>query len=291
MVQLLLQEAKEGFIVNHKKERIGNMSEQAEKLMELIKKWVVNDYFTPNIKAEVILDTLLSQYIEELVDGARFVTKEMSIPVENSFGNNGPKIDYVLASPDKVYLVELKTTGSSINDEQINRYLDGCQGELFGEKLGRQLLNILDNKKRTFILRLDKISLWGDETLEKIFNEIINKPKFQNDAKGESCAEKARILIQKHNWAQSKQYRSRKYLYTLGQLVDYLHNFRNEGGLWKKKVEVIYLTPGGENITNGEKAISNKSLKEFVSGLLERHSEDVYVQLLSDIIKEIYGED
>lgn len=32
-------------------------------LKETIEQQVVNDYFTPNIKAEVILDTLLTPYI------------------------------------------------------------------------------------------------------------------------------------------------------------------------------------------------------------------------------------
>ena len=34
-----------------------------------IKHWVVNDYFTPNIKAEVILDTLLTPYSTQIVQG------------------------------------------------------------------------------------------------------------------------------------------------------------------------------------------------------------------------------
>ena len=49
-----------------------------------IKKWVVNDYFTPNIKAEVILDTLLTPYVKQMLWNecgihADFLTKEMSM--------------------------------------------------------------------------------------------------------------------------------------------------------------------------------------------------------------------
>lgn len=54
------------------------MSEQAA--IKQIKNWVVNDYFTPNIKAEVILDTLLTPVIHRLVPGTELVAKEMSIP-------------------------------------------------------------------------------------------------------------------------------------------------------------------------------------------------------------------
>ena len=55
--------------------------------MDEIRKWVVNDYFTPNIKAEVILDTLLTPYstqivqgqLNELVGSLTFLSKEMSL--------------------------------------------------------------------------------------------------------------------------------------------------------------------------------------------------------------------
>ena len=56
-------------------------------LAKEIKKWVVSDYFTPNIKAEVILDTLLTPYstqivqgqLNELVGSLTFLSKEMSL--------------------------------------------------------------------------------------------------------------------------------------------------------------------------------------------------------------------
>ena len=100
--------------------------------MDDIRKWVVNDYFTPNIKAEVILDTLLTPYITEiLTDQAKdifsgelcFITKEMSVLESeeskkgSGYGNMGTKIDYVLGDEEAVYLVELKTTDSSIKKE------------------------------------------------------------------------------------------------------------------------------------------------------------------------------
>ena len=56
-------------------------------LRQLICHQVVNDYFTPNIKAEVILDTLLTPYstqivqgqLNELVGSLTFLSKEMSL--------------------------------------------------------------------------------------------------------------------------------------------------------------------------------------------------------------------
>lgn len=44
------------------------MTEPENDLVKEIKNWVVNDYFTPNIKAEVILDTLLTPYVSEIIN-------------------------------------------------------------------------------------------------------------------------------------------------------------------------------------------------------------------------------
>jgi hypothetical protein len=128
------------------------------KEMDEIRKWVVNDYFTPNIKAEVILDTLLTPYITEiLTDQAKdifsgelcFITKEMSVLESekskkgSGYGNMGTKIDYVLGDEEAVYLVELKTTDSSIKKEQAQRYLNNCYGKTFGEVFGNKLLRVM----------------------------------------------------------------------------------------------------------------------------------------------------
>ena len=147
----------------------------SETLESVIREWVVKDYFTPNIKAEVILDTLLSKYIHELVEGTTLVAKEMSIPRGDLFGSIGTKIDYVLAG-DKVYLIELKTTDSSDNDEQAGKYLEECQSQekSFGDKIGRQLLSIL-NKKAVFNLKLGGHEHWTNETLRTAFDVILKK--------------------------------------------------------------------------------------------------------------------
>lgn len=262
------------------------MSQETVKLEEVIAKWVANDYYTPNIKAEVIFDTLLTPCIAEIVEsqlderveGLTFLTKEMSILDQDGADSKVSKVDYVLADQSKVYLVELKTTNSSISDEQAKAYRDICQGKGFGETLGCRLLSILGGGDRTFNLPLDlgNPSVWGDETLKGAFNEIIGKDKYQGHAQGENCAEKAAALIQSQNWAQQDRYRSRKYLYTLGQLVDYL----NKGGkLWDKPMEVLYLTPDG----NAPEDFKGLSLKGLAG------SNEAYIKFLSDIFKKIYG--
>ena len=249
----------------------------SETLESVIREWVVKDYFTPNIKAEVILDTLLSKYIHELVEGTTLVAKEMSIPRGDLFGSIGTKIDYVLAG-DKVYLIELKTTDSSDNDEQAGKYLEECQSQekSFGDKIGRQLLSIL-NKKAVFNLKLGGHEHWTNETLRTAFDLILQK--YGVKSQDGHCAEQAMALIREKRWTQSKKYRSRKYLYTLGKLVDYPEK------LWDKQMEVIYLTPDGRRTHEG---IEPRRMKKFVADLPNRHPNDELAQLLADIIAAIY---
>lgn len=126
-----------------------------EEALQQIKERVVNDYFTPNIKAEVILNTLLTPYITKIIEsqmGAQVgsltsLTKEMSIQEKGGPDNRGTKIDYVLEDEKScVYLVELKTTNGSISSNQIGRYIDNCCGKTFGEALGDKLLKIVRDK-------------------------------------------------------------------------------------------------------------------------------------------------
>lgn len=261
------------------------MSDMTKTFSEQIRTWVVNDYFTPNIKAEVIFDTLLTGYIAEIVKKQRnidaiFLTKEMSIP-DGRPNNKGPKIDYVLAdrTENRLYLVELKTTGSSVSDDQAKVYSRFCQGKTFGETLGQRLLSILISGKEAFHLDLGDPSSWTDETLKKAFDEIIRKKKYREHAIGATCAEQARNLIQAQGWTQKKKYRSRKYLYTLGQLADYL----NQGEtLWDRAMEALYLTPYGE----APEGFVGLSLEQFASDYAD--SRDSFARLLVDIIREIF---
>lgn len=270
------------------------MSEDKKTLKDCIYEQVVSDYFTPNIKAEVIIDMLLTPYIHELIDGAELVAKEMSIPRrEKKFGSRGAKIDYVLAKDDPsgkdgtVFLVELKTTDSSMNGKQAADYLSYCQGKRFGDTLGLQLLSILKNnfQAKGFSIQINPQDDLDDKVWENVFNDQIMK-EFGPDVCGENSAERAANLIRQKRWAQIPGYRSRKYLYTLGQITDYVGKGHS---LWGNTMEVRYLTPSG---ATREGYPPSFSLKSFTEGaFLKRHGEEPYARMLEKILKEIYMED
>lgn len=277
-------------------------------LMEEIRERVVNDYFTPNIKAEVILDTLLTPYIPQIVRGQlgekvgslTFLTKEMSISDEGDENNRGPKIDYVLEDDNFVYLVELKTTKGSINTKQAERYIRNCYGrdKTFCVVLGKRLLDIMN-----ITFKFDHP--WTAQTLLTDFQQVTGEGK-KTDS--ERCA--------KSYLGDKRLASTRKYLYTVGQLLE--HHAGEIQDLWEKPLRLVYLTPNGDRVfpkkprkkdkQKQDKAEreweelrarwkelyiapdgidSSVSLKASVGGL--RDAKDDLAQLLADIITEIYG--
>lgn len=293
------------------------MCRKIETTEQIIQKWTVNDYFSPNIKAEVILDTLLTPYVTEIL-GKRyggfvgelcFITKEMSVPVQGekvpeNYGNRGKKIDYVLADEKTVYLVELKTTDSSIRDEQAESYLENCHGRKFGQVFGTKLLSIMGScfgekvyKDFDKAFTFDEKS-WSEKTLKEAFEMIFMKFD-KNGNPASPYAEAARELIRNRHWAQSDSNRSRKYLYTAGQILDYLDldnpDPRRRRTLWDKDLKLIYLTPEGkcpfrEIGKYRDFCIGSFSLNTAGKDLREQNPKNEFALLLADIIKDIYKE-
>lgn len=95
---------------------------------DMVKEWTVSDYCTPGIKAEVILDMLISDFIGDLLqfhyNNMKKVTlllKEYPIKIYEE-NNRNAKVDYLVCVEDeKLVLVELKTTNDSFSDEQKYR--------------------------------------------------------------------------------------------------------------------------------------------------------------------------
>lgn len=101
----------------------------------MVKEWTVSDYCTPGIKAEVILDMLISDFIEELIQchysklehrtySVRLLAKEFPIRTTDKNLRNA-KVDYLMyinnVEEEKLVLVELKTTNDSLSEEQMER--------------------------------------------------------------------------------------------------------------------------------------------------------------------------
>lgn len=296
-------------------------------MKEILKRWVINDYFTPNIKAEVILDTMLSPYIGAVLSDNKdcpiiFVTKEMSI--NTSLINNkttesdnkqndsekdkeniirGPKIDYVFAGKKSVYLVELKTATGSINDKQLEIYKNLAEKELFfGVLLGNRLLEIL---KESFNIKISKSRNYSDNSFKEAWFEIWNKknayvPKGNFNEKlsnYDTYADAAKDLIKAKGWTAKMNVSSRKYLYTLGQILDYLlgdkskpkeelDHIKIDNNLWNRQLKFIYLLPSLDNIEHID--FGQIEITEFCSYFKNKRNLNTFGNLLADIITDIY---
>lgn len=208
---------------------------------------VINDYYTANVKAEVIFDTMLTPVISEILTVAcfeetnekmNFIAKEFPlINDENSFRSRNA--DYLMHDDNYVYLVELKTTQDSINNPQMENYLSKVcgAGELFSTKLGSDFIYLLNWVSRT------GISKWKGgtkkEDLEELFERIINYPEKTIQPKNER-ATKEKYALKAINYLKSNQVcSSKKYLFTAGQILDHM----GDGKWWDHEIKLLYLVP------------------------------------------------
>lgn len=300
------------------------MTEKVESMRDKIKRWTVNDYFTPNIKAEVILDTLLTPYITEIIEdqmGTKvgkltLLTKEMSIQEAGGKDDRGAKIDYVLEDEKKyIYLVELKTTNGSVYNSQVERYVKNCCDQIsgtvktFGEVIGDKLLSIIGKR---YPLRAEGKRYPSAEPWLK--DPVSAFQTVTAGCNGKLNEEKARDYLEKNGRASTY-----KYLYTMGQIMDHHPDTDSLKGLWNYPIRLIYLTPDGGNVfpikpkrndkqkqtekeleweklrqdweklylgPNGiESSVSLAAAGEYLGG----KQKDELARLLSDIIKDIYG--
>lgn len=200
-----------------------------------------------------------------------------------------------------MYLVELKTTTSSISKKQAEQYVKNCVGKKFGEVLGKMLLGIVQEAfgkryEEEFCEKFGKEpAAWNDQTLLEAYQLVFQKEHLVKPSYGMSVPQSskaydqaAKDLILQAKWTQSDHTRSRKYLYTLGNI---LKNHCGEKDLWEKDLRLIYLTPYGKpphKLLTG-KECENISLQESIKYLEKQAGERA--RLLAGIFQKIYGRD
>ena len=128
----------------------------------LIKFWTLNDFCTPNIKAEEIFYMLLSPFITDIVkegmnSNGRFVLLAKEFPLKVYENNKGPKVDYLLMddSTNDLYIVELKTDNNSFDKEQYNKYLKTQENGDIGENFCKI---IKDNTQERYYTNFEMVT-------------------------------------------------------------------------------------------------------------------------------------
>ena len=102
---------------------------------DMVNKWTVNDYRTQKIKAEVIVDMLISNFVADIVSykigvPTKLIAKEFPIEriSQTESEHRYASVDYLLSDmKTNVYLTELKTTNDSFDGIQFLNMLGVCK--------------------------------------------------------------------------------------------------------------------------------------------------------------------
>ncbi len=158
---------------------------------------IIKDYYTANIKSEVIMDTILTPVIAEVltvmgrqnetINGkVRLLAKEFPILKNKNAEGEKPNFqscnaDYLMCDHESVFFVELKTRQESYDEGQMKNYLAHCSDrETFAEGAGRDFVYLLNHVSRTGYSQntwTEKMgTLKAKDALKWLFEIIINYP-------------------------------------------------------------------------------------------------------------------
>lgn len=212
-------------------------------LDELICDSVLNDYYSAGIKAEVVLDTMMTPVIADLLKEQIsfsgepvYITKEFPLKTSAEDHRNR-KADYVLMDNKSIYLVELKTSMGSIDKEQLDAYgekLEKYDGKkLLDEftELLKSIYGITDEENSNLVSVTDRIvkSLTDSKTG---FSDPGNSDPLEEHR--EVTEQSIRTLMKDNNIKSSK-----KYLLQAAQIV----NNSNPSDWGTKDIKLIYMMP------------------------------------------------
>lgn len=236
-------------------------------IQELLTENIVRDYYTANIKAEVILGTILTPVIGEILTiiGRRNeqingemkllakefpVLKSREIEREEKPSFLSYNADYLMCDKDSIYLVELKSRRESYDYAQMRNYLMYCSDEeTFADRAGKNFVYLLNHVSKTGYSHKRWKEIWKEtsevkEGLKWLFEIIIR----YSEERGRTAYPEIGWEEREHGHAdravsylrQSGGVSSKKYLFTAGQMLDNMKD--NE--LWEKKIKLLYLMPG-----------------------------------------------
>ncbi len=219
----------------------------SDAINKLILDSVLNDYCSAGIKAEVVLDTMMTPVIADLLKEQItftgkpvYITKEFPLKTSAEDHRNR-KADYVLMDNKSIYLVELKTSMGSIDKEQLDSYgekLDNYNGKKllyeFTELL-KSVFGITDEENSDLVSVTDRIvkSLTDSKTGFSDRVSSLSKSDPQEEHR-EVTEQSIRTLMKDNNIKSSK-----KYLLQAAQIV----NNSNPSDWGTKDIKLIYMMP------------------------------------------------
>lgn len=282
-----------------------------ESILSIIEKNVIHDYYTAGIKTEVVIDTLITPVITELIkemlenSGDKsiagdlvYITKEFPMIKHKEDGSydsfRNTKADYLLMDKNTVYLVELKTSMDSMEKTQITNYrnyMDFMDGKdclkimldeffaLFKSVSDAGIKETEQGKNKPALPELVRHILKNNSTQTIEENETDNKERTNKD--------KAMEFLKSKNASSSKKY--------LTQAVDILENIylENKNKYWKniKNIQLIYIVPSDDYKGKICMNTDDKDIIKCSFGSLkyeDDHGDDYYKWVKDQILKPLF---
>ena len=216
-------------------------------LDELICDSVLNDYYFAGIKAEVVLDTMMTPVIADLLKEQInftgkpvYITKEFPLKTSAKDYRNR-KADYVLMDNKSIYLVELKTSMGSIDKEQLDAYgekLDNYNGKKllyeFTELL-KSVFGITDEDNCDLVSVTDRIVKSLTDSKTGFSDRVSSLSKSDPQEEQRERTEQYIRTLMKNKKIKSSQ----KFLFQAAQIV----TNSNPSDWESKDIKLIYMMP------------------------------------------------
>ena len=252
---------------------------------------IVNDYYTAGIKAEVLIDMLLTPVLTRILNDCKkvagkweFITKEFPVLKNENGDFRNYNADYLICNDERIYLIELKTNTSSEDKKQIARYLKllkQCDGKSFNETLGQDFCKLLSHIYKTEIADIAHMQ----DGIKKILGNN-NSDSINTDKAIEYLKRKAVTG-------------SGKYLFQAGQIID-----AKPDSWLDKTVGLIYIVPSRSSFENllvkvageakyeyNEKDIIVVGFKEDILPVLDKEAKkNKYMEMVYITINELFGD-
>ena len=216
-------------------------------LDERISDSVLNDYYSAGIKAEVVLDTMMTPVIADLLKEQItftgkpvYITKEFPLKTSAEDHRNR-KADYVLMDNKSIYLVELKTSMGSIDKEQLDAYgekLDNYNGKKllyeFTELL-KSIYGITDEENSDLVSVTDRIVKSLTDSKTGFSDRVSSLSNSDPQEEQRERAEQYIRTLMKNKKIKSSQ----KFLFQAARIV----TNSNMSDWESKDIKLIYMMP------------------------------------------------
>jgi hypothetical protein len=262
---------------------------------KMVAKWLTYDYYCPSIKAEVIWDMLLSEFIPDILAYATSQMENATTPAssENLFyilakefpikkkrtkdtetkeSLLSPKADYLVAyngNIKKIFIVELKTTLASEDSEQLDNYLNSNVKDMFEHYKNIITSTVNDSSYDKEPLKWESSKKYVSQ-ITYMYNQFITKSGEQAEvnvnARGEKADEVNADFIERLSKCYGDENRPEiYYLYVMREKdsCEFSIRVQDKRSDNKNKEVVIYRSGSVNNLSNKLKADSERGKKEI----------------------------